>query len=46
MVKRLCRQSGKPWIPLRSASVTAFLAAVAPLRAGLSDGQNPVALSS
>jgi hypothetical protein len=28
MVKRLCRQSGKPWIPLRSASITAFLAAV------------------
>jgi hypothetical protein len=32
LVKRLCRQSGKPWVPLRSASVTAFLAAVAPLR--------------
>jgi hypothetical protein len=31
LVKRLCRQSGKPWIPLRSASVTAFLAGVAPL---------------
>jgi hypothetical protein len=32
-VKRLCRQSGKPWIPLRTASVSAFLAAIAPLRA-------------
>ena len=32
MVKRLCRQSGKPWIPLRTASVTAFLAALAPMR--------------
>jgi hypothetical protein len=31
MVKRLCRQSGKPWIPLRTASVTAFLAALAPM---------------
>lgn len=31
LVKRLCRQSGKPWIPLRSASVTAFLAAIGPL---------------
>jgi hypothetical protein len=28
LVKRLCRQSGKPWIPLRSASISAFLAAV------------------
>jgi hypothetical protein len=27
-VKRLCRQSGKPWIPLRTASVAAFLAAL------------------
>jgi hypothetical protein len=26
-VKRLCKQSGKPWVPLRTASVTAFLAA-------------------
>lgn len=32
-VKRLCRQSGKPWIPLRTASASAFLAAIAPLRA-------------
>lgn len=31
MVKRLCRQSGKPWIPLRTASLAAFLAALAPL---------------
>lgn len=31
LVKRLCRQSGKPWIPLRSASLTAFLAAIEPL---------------
>ena len=37
LVKRLCRQSGKPWIPLRSASVTAFLAAVAPLRSAAAD---------
>jgi Uncharacterized protein conserved in bacteria (DUF2325) len=29
MVKRLCRQAGKPWVPLRNASATAFLAAVA-----------------
>jgi Uncharacterized protein conserved in bacteria (DUF2325) len=28
MVKRLCRQAGKPWVPLRNASATAFLAAV------------------
>jgi hypothetical protein len=29
LVKRLCRQSGKPWIALRSAGAAAFLAAVA-----------------
>jgi hypothetical protein len=32
LVKRLCRQSGKPWIPLRSASIAAFLAAVEALQ--------------
>jgi hypothetical protein len=31
MVKRLCRQTGKPFIPLRSASTTSFLAALRPL---------------
>ena len=36
-VKRLCRQSGKPWIPLRTASVSAFLAAIEPLRAALNE---------
>jgi hypothetical protein len=46
LVKRLCRQSGKPWIPLRSASVTAFLAAVAPMRSAVSDARNLAALSS
>lgn len=35
LVKRLCRQAGKAWIPLRSASVTAFLAAVTPLRSAV-----------
>lgn len=35
MVKRLCRQSGKPWLPLRTASVTAFLAAFAPMRSAV-----------
>jgi hypothetical protein len=42
-VKRLCRQSGKPWIPLRTASVTAFLAAFAPMLSAASQthGQLP-----
>jgi hypothetical protein len=31
MVKRLCRQTGKRFIPLRSASATSFLAALRPL---------------
>lgn len=31
MVKRLCRQSGKRYIPLRSASATSLLAALRPL---------------
>lgn len=31
MVKRLCRQGGKPFLPLRSASTTSFLAALRPL---------------
>jgi hypothetical protein len=31
MVKRLCRQAGKRFIPLRSASTTSFLAALRPL---------------
>jgi hypothetical protein len=30
MVKRLCRQTGKRFIPLRSASATSFLAALRP----------------
>jgi hypothetical protein len=46
MVKRLCRQSGKPWIPLRTASVTAFLAAFAPMLSAVSGGKQPAALSS
>src|SRR5262249_40896629 len=46
LVKRLCRQSGKPWIPLPSATVTAFLAAVAPMRSAVSDARNLAALSS
>jgi len=41
-VKRLCRQSGKPWIPLRSASLAAFLAAIAPLRAMADEARDPV----
>jgi hypothetical protein len=40
-VKRLCRQSGKPWIPLRTASVSAFLAAIEPMRATLSAAASP-----
>ena len=28
VVKRLCRQTGKPYLPLRSASLTSFIAAV------------------
>jgi hypothetical protein len=28
MVKRLCRQAGKPFIPLRSGGATSFLAAL------------------
>ncbi len=28
-VKRLCRQLGKPWLPLRSAGLGSFLAALA-----------------
>ena len=28
-VKRLCRQSGKPWLPLRSSSLASFLSALA-----------------
>jgi hypothetical protein len=31
MVKRLCRQTGKRFIPLRSAGTTSFLAALRPL---------------
>lgn len=31
MVKRLCRQAGKRFIPLRSAGATSFLAALCPL---------------
>jgi len=27
-VKRLCRQLGKPWLPLRSAGLGSFLAAI------------------
>jgi hypothetical protein len=46
MVKRLCRQSGKPWIPLRTASVTAFLAALAPMLSAVSGAKSPASLSS
>jgi hypothetical protein len=28
MVKRLCRQLGKPWLPLRSSGLGSFLAAL------------------
>ncbi len=28
-VKRLCRQSGKPWLPLRSSGLGSFLSALA-----------------
>jgi hypothetical protein len=45
LVKRLCRQSGKPWMPLRTASVSAFLAAVGPLRATLDEARSLVPLS-
>jgi hypothetical protein len=31
MVKRLCRQTGKRFIPLRSATTTSFHAALQPL---------------
>jgi hypothetical protein len=35
-VKRLCREAGKPFVPLRSASLASFLAAIAGLqRAGV-----------
>ena len=34
MVKRLCRQLGKPWLPLRSAGLASFLAALAGPSAG------------
>ncbi len=40
MVKRLCRQSDKRFIPLRSASATSFLAALRPL--GLNAAAAPV----
>ena len=29
-IKRLCRQSGTPWSPLRSTGLAPFLAAIAP----------------
>ncbi|MGO8919901.1 MAG: DUF2325 domain-containing protein [Stellaceae bacterium] len=44
-VKRLCRQSGKPWIPLRTASVSAFLAAIEPLRSAASETASPALLA-
>jgi hypothetical protein len=28
VVKRLCRQTGKPYLPLRSTSLTSFIAAL------------------
>jgi hypothetical protein len=28
VVKRLCRQAGKPYVPLRSTSLTSFMAAL------------------
>jgi len=28
-VKRLCRQLGKPWVPLRSSGLASFLAGLA-----------------
>lgn len=28
VLKRLCRQAGKPYLPLRSASLTSFIAAL------------------
>ena len=28
VVKRLCRQAGKPYVPLRSTSLTSFIAAL------------------
>jgi hypothetical protein len=28
VVKRLCRQAGKPYLPLRSTSLTSFIAAL------------------
>ena len=46
LVKRLCRQSGKPWIPLRTASVTTFLAAFAPMLAAASAAGGTPASSS
>lgn len=39
MVKRLCRQSGKPWLPLRTASLAAFLAAFAPMRSAVDEAR-------
>ena len=43
MVKRLCRQSGKPWLPLRTASVTAFLAALGPMRSAVDEARRAAA---
>jgi hypothetical protein len=43
MVKRLCRQAGKPWLPLRTASITAFLAAFAPMRRAVAEARGVVA---
>jgi hypothetical protein len=34
-VKRLCRQAGKPFLPLRSAGLGSFFAALAGLDAGM-----------
>ncbi len=43
MVKRLCRQSGKPWLPLRTASMTAFLAALGPMRSAVDEARRAAA---
>ncbi|WP_247873305.1 DUF2325 domain-containing protein [Azospirillum sp. TSH64] len=36
-IKTLCRQAGKPFVPLRSASIASFIAAIAALQIQVED---------